>query len=65
MLMNDDGQIFVVKFGDYRANNNKSYNNEDAYGFYIEYILPSELIGIIDHATRIQYAKIVDEKEIL
>jgi hypothetical protein len=58
-ILQDDSNIYVIRFGEYKANNNKSYHNELAYGFYIEYIKPARSEKIIDHATRIQYGTII------
>jgi len=57
-ILKDDSNFYVVRFGKYQANNNKSYNNEMAYGFCIEY-LNQHLNEIIDHATYIQYGTII------
>ena len=55
-ILKDDSNIYIIRFGNYKANNNKSYSNEPAYGFYIEYISHK---GVIDHATRIEYGTII------
>lgn len=47
-VVQEDTNIAVVKFGFYTANNNKSYYNQEAYGFYLEYISHS---GVIDHVS--------------
>jgi len=60
-ILKDDSNFYVVGFGKYRADNNKSYNNEMAYGFYIEY-LNQHLNEIIDHATYIEYGTIIGHK---
>jgi hypothetical protein len=55
-ILKDDSNTYVVRFGEYQANDNHIYNNEVAYGFYIEYISHP---GVIDHATRIEYGTII------
>lgn len=50
MWLEDDGNIWKVKFGEYKANNNRLYMNEYAYGFYLE---SQSHPGVIDHATSI------------
>ena len=57
-ILKDDSNFYVVRFGKYQADNNKSYINEMVYGFYIEY-LNKHLNEIIDHATYIQYGTII------
>jgi len=58
-ILKDDSNIYVVNFGKYQADNNRAYNNEFAYGFFIEYKLPKNINEVIDHATRIQYDEII------
>ncbi|RCX20895.1 putative phage protein (TIGR01671 family) [Anaerobacterium chartisolvens] len=55
-IVKDDTNIYVVRFGNYKANNNRIYNNEVAYGFYIESLSHK---GVIDHATRIEYYEVI------
>lgn len=55
-IVKDDTNIAIVKFGKYQANNNRSYSNERAYGFYLEFISHK---GIIDHATNLEYYEVI------
>jgi len=55
-IVKDDTNIAVVRFGEYQANNNHSYSNEAAYGFYLEYISHK---GVIDHATNVKYYEVI------
>lgn len=53
-IVKDDTNIAVVRFGEYQANNNRMYNNEVAYGFYLEF-----LSGVIDHATNLDDYEVI------
>jgi hypothetical protein len=55
-ILKDDTNIAIIKFGKYKANNNKLYNNEETYGFYLEYISHK---GVIDHATNVEYWEVI------
>jgi len=65
-IIKEDTNVAIVRFGEYQANNNKIYNNEVAYGFYLEYISHK---GVIDHATKLDYYEVIgnihDNKELL
>jgi hypothetical protein len=55
MILEDDGNVWEVKFGEYQANNNQNYMNEFAYGFYLKSISHP---GVIEHATGIHWMTI-------
>lgn len=65
-IVKDDTNVAIVRFGKYRANNNQLYNNEFAYGVYLEFLSHK---GVIDHATNINYYEVIgnihDNKELL
>lgn len=55
-IVKEDTNIAIVRFGEYQANNNRMYQSETAYGFYLEYLSHK---GVIDHATKLNWYEVI------